>query len=165
MAGGKLSAAAWWWIIGIGALILLGGGAAVMVTSGGLSGIINAIALAIQKAEGGNPGDQNMRINNPGNITDMGRPGQTGTFTNPLSGITFPVFDTYADGFAALVWKVTRAMTGQSATYPSSMSLSQFFQTYSGDQNEAQNVADTLGVDPDTTLADLAASADSSGQA
>jgi hypothetical protein len=99
--------------------------------------------------------------NNPGNITDMGQPGQIGTKTNPSSGITFPVFDTYQDGFDALCWKLNRAFNGLSSVYTPGMSISQFFAAYSGDQNEANNVASILGVDPNTTLAQLQANFDS----
>ena len=170
MGRGKLDSLTWI-LIGIGILVLVGGGTAIMVTGGGLSGIINTIALAIQKAEGWiapnaqyPKGSWSYRTNNPGNITDIGYPGQTGTAVGP-SGITFPVFDSYADGFAALVAKLTNIFNGNSATYSPDMSLSQFFQTYSGDQSEANNVAQELGVDPSTTLVELAASAVSSDQA
>jgi hypothetical protein len=144
----------WFWlIIGLGILAAVGGG--VEMVSSALESVVRTFALAIQQAEGGHPGDMNMRINNPGNITDMGRPGQNGTFTNPLSGITFPTFDTYQHGFDALCWKVRRAFTGQSHMYLPSMSISEFFETWSHDQNEARNVAETLGVTVDTTLAEL----------
>jgi hypothetical protein len=91
----------------------------------------------------------------------MGQPGQVGTKTNPSSGITFPVFDTYQDGFDALCWKLNRAFNGLSSVYTPGMSISQFFAAYSGDQNEANNVASILGVDPNTTLAQLQANFDS----
>jgi hypothetical protein len=40
--------------------------------------------------------------------------------------------------------------------YGSWRSISDFFQKYSGDQNEANNVAADLGVTPDITLQQLA---------
>ena len=120
-----------------------------------LDSVVNNIALAIQKAEGWEPGSWSYRTNNPGNITDMGLPGQTGTAVNSASGIEFPIFDSYASGFAALVWKIKRAFTGESSVYSSDMTFYQFFDAYSHDPNEAENVAASLGVDPNSTLSSL----------
>jgi len=150
--------ALFWIIAGVGglALIALEGGSVVSnIVSSAYSAVINAMALAIQQAEGWAPGSWSYVTNNPGNITDTGQPGQVGTKTNPSSGITFPVFDTYLDGFNALCWKLNRAFNGLSSVYTPNMSISEFFQAYSGDQNEANNVASILGVDPSTTLAQL----------
>lgn len=157
-----------WIIAGIGLLILIateGGDVVSSIVSSAYSAVINAFALAIQQAEGGSPGDWNMVTNNPGNITDMGRPGQIGTKTNSSSGITFPVFDTYQDGFNALCWKLSRAFDGLSSIYTPDMTISQFFQIYSGDQNEANTVAQILGVDANTTLAQFQATFDGGQQA
>jgi len=155
----------WIWIaVGVGALAFIateGGNVVSNIVSSAYSAVINAFALAIQQAEGWAPGSWSYVTNNPGNITDMGQPGQIGTKTNPSSGITFPVFDTYQDGFDALCWKLNRAFNGLSSVYTPGMSISQFFAAYSGDQNEANNVASILGVDPNTTLAQLQANFDS----
>jgi hypothetical protein len=146
----------WIWIcLGVGVLVLAvteGGAVISNIVSSAYSAAVNAFALAVQSAEGYYAGSWSYTTNNPGNITDLGRPGQVGTKTNPSSGITFPVFDTYESGFDALCWKINRAMNGQSSIYSPLMTISQFFQAYSGDQNEANNVAQSLGVDPATTL-------------
>lgn len=138
----------------LGVLIYMGRKAQTVV-SGIYDSIVNRFALAIQKAEGWYPGSWSYRTNNPGNITDTGRPGQIGTKTNPESGITFPVFDSYESGFAALTWKINRVFTGVSSSYSPAMTIYQFFDKWSKDPNEARNVAATLGVSPDTKLSDL----------
>lgn len=128
-----------------------------MTVKTGIDAIVEKFALAIQKAEGFYPGSWAYRTNNPGNITDMGRPGQIGVETNPLSGITFPVFDSYESGFAALEWKIKRAFLGQSRTYLPTMTIYQFFDAWSKDPHEAENVAEYLGVSPEDTLSSLIA--------
>jgi hypothetical protein len=143
----------WLWIA-IGAFVVLAGAGGGYIVSK-LDQVVESMAQAIQQAEGWYEGSFSFRTNNPGNITDMGRPGQIGTVTNPNSGITFPVFDTYENGFAALVWKLKRAFTGASSTYLPTMSIYEFFDKYSGDRNEAETVAGLLGIDPNTTLGDL----------
>ena len=164
-----MKSSAWIWVcLGFGALVLIateGGNVVSSVVSSIYSSVVNAFALAIQQAEGWAPGSWSYVTNNPGNITDTGRPGQIGTKTNPSSGITFPVFDTYESGFNALCWKLERAFDGLSSIYLPSMSISQFFDKYSGDQNEANNVAQILGVSPDITLSDLKDSFDGGLQA
>ena len=152
---GKLFANKWLYIaVAIGVLILMTKKISDLV-SPAVAAAVNRFALAIQNAEGWFEGSWSYRTNNPGNITDMGRPGQIGTETNPKSGITFPVFDSYESGFAALVWKLKRAFTGLSTVYSPTMTISEFFEKYSHDQNEAENVSSLLGVSSDTKLSDL----------
>lgn len=117
--------------------------------------VILAFAAAIKKFEGWFPGSWSYETNNPGNLTDTHFTGTIGTKVNPASGITFAVFDTPENGWNALVTKVSNAFSGLSKVYHPAMTISEFFGKYSGDQNEAQAVADALGVDPSTTLDQL----------
>jgi hypothetical protein len=151
-----------WVVIGGIALFALAGGAAVTLNQneGSSNDPINAMALAIQSAEGYYPGSRSYRNNNPGNLKTTSAPGQTGVDSGG-----FAIFDSYADGFAALENQLSLAFNNQSSIYNSGMTISQFFALYSGDQNEANNVAAALGVPVTTTLDQLAANASGGTQA
>src|SRR5579862_526367 len=101
----------------------------------------SALALAIAQAEGfGIPGTKPTRQNNPGDISSGG-------------GIaTFPTVDA---GWAALDNQLTLIANGASSYYSPDMTLAQIGAVWAnGDPNWASNVANALGVSPDTTFAD-----------
>ena len=111
---------------------------------------IQDLATAIMKAEGGDvSGSVPNRANNPGDLK-LGDLGQ-GT----INGVT--VFPDFATGFAALQKQVGSMVDGSSKYYDPSQTLADVGNTYSGgDPNWAKNVANFLGVTPDTTLGDAA---------
>lgn len=72
------------------------------VSDYGTSGLsFQALGLAIQTAEGWYPGSRSYRNNNPGNLRYAGQVAATGA-----DNAGFAVFNTYDDGFAALVAQI-----------------------------------------------------------
>lgn len=123
-----------------------GGGGAVTIAD-----VVNAIIIA----EGGNiPGTRPYNDNNPGDL-------ESGDdYFGTSTGMDGPllVFDSYADGEAALTQKVANIFNGTSDVYSTGMSIDQLAETYTGGDNAADwaaSVAQTLGVPSATTLADL----------
>jgi hypothetical protein len=115
-------------------------------------------AQAIFHFEGGNPGNLNVRNNNPGNLKFAGQPNAT------EGDKGFAVFPSLQDGFAALNAQLMKYLND----FPN-LTLTQFEARYLGqtdylnprvtDQGDpftyAQAVADKLGVSPDQTLSQI----------
>ena len=108
------------------------------------------IAGVIQQQEGWYPGSVAYRNNNPGNLIYAGQAGAT------RGADGFAVFDSYSDGLAAL--------NNQLQLYAGrGMSISDMMNVYAPATQAGNNptlyasrIADALGVDPSTRLADLA---------
>jgi hypothetical protein len=155
------------WILAIAALLFAG---YELMTNAGNNGttsgnsFIDALANAIANAEGANPAN-----NNPGDLTtgDFNPANVVGTFNS--AGVA--IVDSIENGWSALYNKLGNILNGSSSVYSSSMTISEFAETYTGGDNAAswaQSVADQLGVTVDTTLADAQAiftgSSDNGGQ-
>lgn len=110
-------------------------------------------AQAIKKFEGWYPGSLSYRQNNPGNLRYSKY--QAGT----KNGYSY--FNTYEEGWKALLYQLRIAVDGRSSVYNPEMTLLDFFQVYapSSDNNYpekyAQFVADKLNVTIETTIKDL----------
>lgn len=100
------------------------------------------LANAIAQAEGfGVPGAIPTRNNNPGDLK---------------SGGAIAVYPDSTAGFTALQTQLDIIAQGKSKFYTPGMTLSQFGSIYSGgDPNFASNVADYLGVSPDTPFSSV----------
>jgi hypothetical protein len=108
--------------------------------------LISSFSNAVAGAEGYGASSTNLptSTNNPGDI------GTTGNGT--VAGYATP-----EAGWAALDSQVSKMFTGTSKIYNPNMTIAQVGNAYSnGDPNWAVNVANKLGVSPDTTLAQLA---------
>jgi hypothetical protein len=107
---------------------------------------IFAVAKAIAAAEGSNPD-----WNNPGDLT--------ASFGFPTSGTVNDAgvlkFNSSADGWNAL-YKQLESIVNGSSRYSLEDTIASFGLGYSGgDTNWAVNVANALGVTPDTQLSDV----------
>jgi len=113
---------------------------------------VQRIAKAIATAEGFYAsGSLPQRANNPG---DLER-GDLGNGT--INGKT--VYPSASQGWEALYKEVELILDGRSAYYKPTSSISEIAVTYTGSDNAsawAQNVADTLGVDIDTQIGQVA---------
>jgi hypothetical protein len=122
-------------------------------------GDANAVASAIITQEGTCPSPSNCSNNNPGNLVYAGQPGAT---PGPNG---FAVFDSYADGYNALLNQLNlyaNGTCGMCAGQPQTISgtFSIYAPAGQGSNNPtvyAQNVAAALGVSPDTSLASVLA--------
>lgn len=143
----------------IGGLII--GGLAVMTkTLKTVSqSVIEIMAGAIRDWEsGGNLSARNYRNNNPGNLRWFGD-----LDSIPWDGAmgvdseNHVVFDSYDNGWNALLHQLELAFSGRSQIYSPDMNLYQFFAKYaeSGTENYARSVASALGVSPETALRDI----------
>lgn len=100
-------------------------------------------------------GSKSYRNCNPGNL-------RWSPFMKPQTEGGFAVFDTYEDGFKALVYQLQIAVDGRSRVYKPSMTLLEFFNVYapSGDNNfpkvYAEFVAKRMGITVDTIISTLA---------
>lgn len=139
----------WFWIIaGIGIIAAIGGGLAAVSNVPGIPDIVSRFANAIAKAEGFFVGGSRaQRNNNPGDIE---------------SGGQFVVYSSITEGWQALYDQVHKMFYGGSLYYNPTMTIRQVGFIYADGQNDptgaanwAQNVADALGVSPDTTLNSL----------
>ena len=98
-------------------------------------------------------GSVSWRNNNPGNL-------RYSKFQVRIKN-GYSVFDTYIDGWKALIFQLTIALNGKSKVYKPHMSLLEFFQKYApGEDNNrprkyAQNVASKLGVNINTPIKEL----------
>lgn len=115
-----------------------------------LQNALETFAQAITNFEG-QPGDLNYRNNNPGNLRYAGQPGST------LGPNGFAVFDTWADGMAALQRQIQL-----DANRNPGWSITDFVNSYAppsdnnpNNANYANSIAAALGVSPDTTLGEL----------
>jgi hypothetical protein len=114
-------------------------------------------ARAISVKEGfGTPGTIPTQANNPGAL-ELGNIGY-GTL-KAANGQRITVFRTQADGWKALNKQLNLILSGKSPKYPNAqnMTLSEFGKTYSGGEAKyGADIADALGIDPSTTLGELA---------
>jgi len=144
-------------------ILVFGGGILLLYSLGGgsLSGIeqsvVKLVAQAIAGAEGfGVAGAIPTLANNPGDLTAISSTsayvGDTG---QRMGSANIIVFDTVQDGWNAL-YQYVESMLGGNEIYSPSMTLAQAGSIYSGGSATwVQNVANTLGVDPSVTLAEL----------
>jgi hypothetical protein len=115
-----------------------------------LNSALETFANAITNFEG-QPGDLNYRNNNPGNLRYAGQPGAS---PGPNG---FAVFDTWADGMAALQRQIQL-----DASRNPGWTISDFVNSYAppsdnnpNNSNYANSIAAALGVSTDTTLGQL----------
>lgn len=133
-------------IVGIGAFLIVEGGMPIAPSTA-----VQKISKGIAKAEGFYvQGSIAQRANNPG---DLER-GDIGYGT--ISGKT--IYPSAGQGWNALYVQVQAMLNGTSAYYNPSMSISEIAPIYTGNDNAtawAQNVADSVGVDPDTQIGQI----------
>jgi hypothetical protein len=117
---------------------------------------VESLAQAIAQEEGNN-GQGFANTNNPGNL-ELGDIGY-GTAT-AAGGQQITIFQSFQDGFAALVNMLQKDLSGNSSVYSPSMNLQQYMQTYTGGNTNAGNtVASILGVSPYMPLTSVGQSA------
>ena len=99
---------------------------------------VEQMARAIEHHEGFFVGSRSYRNNNPGNIKFAGQYKAMGTDDKG-----FAIFDTYADGYNALIKLIENACDGKSITYRPSMTLYDFFGKYApqSDNNDSEAYA------------------------
>jgi hypothetical protein len=122
-------------------------------------GQTDVLVQSIITQEGTCPSSSNCKNNNPGNLIYAGQPGAT---AGPGG---FAVFDTYQDGYNALVNQLGLYASGAcGACNGQPQTLASMFQIYApagqGNNNPtiyAQNVANALGVDPTTSVSSILA--------
>ncbi len=124
-----------------------------MTAKTGLDSIIESMASAIRDWESG--GDLNAlsyHNNNPGNLKFAGQANVTGVDSQGHC-----IFDTYANGWAALKRQIRAWFLGTSAVAGPSDTFYSLFGHYAeaNSGNYAEFVAGKLGVDPNSTLGSL----------
>lgn len=129
-----------WQLLTIGVVIYA------MSKSSNVSSRVERIAKAIAVAEGygANPNNIPTRNNNPGNIRSSAGP--------------IAVYDSPQAGWDALYRQVTRMLDGSSPLYPTTWTLAQVAQRYTGEaqyMNWANNVARILGVSTDIVFSQI----------
>jgi hypothetical protein len=139
-----------WLILGVFVVLaIVGGGALVTsIPSEGWPSIVLRFSEAIATAEGFFVnGSRPQRKNNPGDIMSHGE---------------YVVYSSIAEGWQALYALVYKMFYGGSLYYNPTMTISQVAYYYAdgkddpdGAANWAQNVANYMGVTPDTTLNSL----------
>jgi hypothetical protein len=120
-------------------------------------GQLSTLIQAITTQEGTCPSPSSCKNNNPGNLMYAGQPGAT---SGPGG---FAVFDTYQDGYNALVNQLGLYANGTcGACNGQPQTLASMFQIYApagipGNNPTiyAQNVANALGVDPNTSVSSV----------
>lgn len=128
---------------------LRGLGAVVQVLPGST---VQTIALTIQNVEGYYPGSLAYQNNNPGNLVYAGQPGAT-----PGAG-GFARFASYQDGLNALNDQI-QLYAGRGLTIQQMMNIYAPASDGNNPNAYAGQIANTLGVSADTSLADLAGGA------
>lgn len=114
------------------------------------------IASTIQQVEGYYPGSLAYRNNNPGNLIYAGQPGAT----QGTNG--FAVFDSYADGYQALLNQLNN-YASRGMTISSMMAVyAPAAQAGNDPGSYANQIAASLGVDPNAPLTSLGAPVDGS---
>lgn len=113
---------------------------------------IENFASAIQHHEGWYPGSRSYRHNNPGNLR---------RWKDAKVVENFAYFDSFQEGWNALLGQIRIAVTGESAHYHPRMNIQEFFEVYapSGDNNDphayARAVAKKLGVSTNYKIGDI----------
>jgi len=136
------------WILVIGGLLM-----AVKILAP--KTVLNKMAEAIQYWEsGGDTAARSYRNNNPGNLKFARQPGAVGQDSDGHA-----IFDTFENGWAALIRQLSIAFTGQSRVYSPTDTLYDFFRKYAEDNSGqyAEYVAGVLGVSPETQLQNIPA--------
>lgn len=133
----------WWLLAGVALLawVSMGGGGIV-----GSTGLIEAMAGAIQRFEGWYEGSRSYRNNNPGNLKFAGQAGAIGQDEEGHA-----VFESYAAGWAALLNQIRAAFDGTSHVYTPSDNLYTFFAKYA-EANQtvyAEFVSGQIGIPPE----------------
>lgn len=119
--------------------------------------LILKFSRAIAKEEGFYvPNSAPQRAHNPGDLTDDGNVGFGTIETKGPNGAKITIYGSDDDGWRALHRKVRRMLSGASSTYTLDMTILQVAMKYSGDPVWARNVAAALGVQTETTLAEIA---------
>lgn len=135
--------------------LIVGGGILIVILMGRklVSPTLESMARAIMDFEGYFQGSASQRNNNPGNLKFAG---QTGAVGRDNQG--HAIFNTFEDGWNALINQLKIAFTGHSTIYSPTDTLRSFFSKYAEANSEpyAKFVADRLGVTPDTRLIDIA---------
>ena len=114
---------------------------------------VRILAKAIEKFEGYYEGSRSYVNNNSGNLRDS--PFKSGMRAG------FAYFDTYEEGFEALMWQITISADGRSSVYTPSMTLLEFFNVYapSSDSNQPNvyyaRVMEETGFEEGMVMADL----------
>jgi hypothetical protein len=122
--------------------------------------LVQRFCDAIESAEGffqhrSGASDLPQRCNNPGDLTDDGDVGLGTARSTGIGAADITIYPTLEEGQAALAKKIRRALNGASSVYTLSMSIEQFGMKYARDPQWGVNVAERLGVSPETTLEDL----------
>ncbi len=108
------------------------------------------LASYIKEYEGYYANTVSVRNNNPGNLRSS--PYMAGQRDG------FAYFNTYDDGWNALLWQLQISVDGRSGVYNPEMTLYEFFETYapSSDKNYprkyAESVSGKLNVSPETQI-------------
>lgn len=105
---------------------------------------IQQFALAIQKHEGWFLNSRSQKNNNPGNLKFAGQRKATGKDNGG-----FAIFNSYEDGFAALLNQINIGLSGKSKLYYPEMTLIEFFSRYapSSDNNNPTGYAEAVAID------------------
>ena len=113
---------------------------------------LSFLADEIRQYEGWYPGSRAYKNNNPGNLRYASQTGSIGK-----DDANFAIFQTYEDGYGALLDLLGQAVNGTSRLYKPSMTLSDFFHVYAPpfeNDSEAYGsvVARRMGVPAAATL-------------
>jgi hypothetical protein len=124
------------------------------------------VCRAIAFAEGANVlGDAPDRLNNPGDLSRGDEHGQPviGYVTLPDREVAIQ-FASKEAGWQALYLKISNIVAGRSTTYSPDMTWRQIAQKYAGNSSAwVNNVANALGVSPDSRFSDFFLSSDAQG--
>lgn len=116
--------------------------------------LLDTMARSIQYWEsGGDENALNYRNNNPGNLKFAGQPNVVDV---DLQG--HAIFDTYTNGWKALLRQLEISFLGKSKNFFPDMTLYEFFAAYAEKNTVpyAESVARDLGVSPNDTLQNIA---------
>jgi len=120
--------------------------------AGGVGGAAAHFAQAVATAEGFYvPGSRPARNHNPGDLT-LDLTGAGVGWDGP-----FVIYATDADGFAALMVQIQKALDGTSSVYTPDMTIMQFATKYTATDQAAwaSTVAGYLGVTVDTPISEV----------
>ncbi len=114
--------------------------------------LLERMAEAIKRFEGWFPGSVSYRNNNPGNLKFRGQPGAIGQDEQGHA-----IFDTYENGWKALLNQLRLIIYGGSQVYKPDMTFYDVFSRYAeaNSKEYAEFVAASLGVPPTVRMQDL----------